>query len=454
MGVASPIWLWGLLGLMVPVAIHLLSRKDMRVIRVGSLRHLEHATTRQAIRIHLNAYLLLALRCLIVALVAMLLAGLYLANQASTTRWVLVEGNLGKKDLWRSVIDSLEEQGYEARRLQQGFPLVAEKNEDPSSPDYWALAEQLSNIQLDRCVVISEDRLAGFAGARPARNTRLTWLTARPDSARFVLLAVQAGDSVALRLGRSDEISTSFETLRLPSSQARAAMPAEDQPGAEATNMPPIRVVLSGTKIADEERRVVSAAIRAIGSNGIVPIQVKEVPPDGIVEGEWLIWLSADAPPARGIANVIRKSPDLVATAVPTTSNTREGPLLVRAADGGVEPKEDNRGAKPAVGSVTTALERCWIITQTLTPSSAVRSQFTLQLATLLLGNATQQLNRATERHDRRLLPEGEIFSTQEASAISNNTSVKDKRSAGDMLAIALVALLAVERLIANRQQL
>ena len=45
MGVANPIWLWGMLGLMVPIAIHLLSRKDMRVIHVLSLPRLTRSSS-------------------------------------------------------------------------------------------------------------------------------------------------------------------------------------------------------------------------------------------------------------------------------------------------------------------------------------------------------------------------------------------------------------------------
>jgi hypothetical protein len=473
MGVVNPIWLWGLLGLMVPIAIHLLSRKDVRIIYMGSLRHLEHTTTRQAIRIHLNAYLLLALRCLIVAIVAMLLAGLYLNNQTRSTRWLLVEGNLGQDNQWRSLIDSLEADGYQTRRFQRRFPLLAESDEDHAVPDYWTLASELDDMQLDRCIVVSRDRAVGFAGARPGRSAKITWLTAPANSKRFVLVAARAtGDSVVMRVGQSSETLTSFETLRLPASQERAAMEAWSDTSnivdtlasaADATLqtgdaallnkvMPPVRVVLSGTTIADEERQVIRAALRAIDENGILRIELNEAKPSDITEGDWLIWLSADEPPAGRMTNIISRFRSRKATEMQTTNSRPDAPLIVREWPCG-NTAPDIHADKTPGGPATAAGGNCWTITQLLTPSTALTGQLTLQLATLLLDDANRQLNATARQHDQRQLSETETFSAQPAPATHRNASEK-KRSAGDVLAIIVVALLATERFIANRQQL
>jgi hypothetical protein len=471
MGFVNPIWLWGMLGLMIPVAIHLLSRKDMRIIRVGSLRHLEHATTRQAVRIHLNAFLLLALRCLIVAIVTLLLAGLYLINK-NTTRWVLVDGNLSEDEKWQSLVDSLTAQGYEARRLQQGFPLLEDADANSSPPDYWTLAEQLSNLQLDRCIIISRDRFVGFVGERPRQDTNLTWLTMSPDSARFVLSTSQtAGDSVVMRVGRSNDIRTAFETLRLPASAEQDAVrewsSASVTRDTNATarmsetvrfatdSPPPVRVVLSGTSITSEERRVLSAAIHAIQANGIVPIEFKEVSPGETFESDWLIWLSADDPPERGASHIIRRSSDLPATRMLKTTNYRHGaPIIVRAEDDDNNPQHGGIGDKKVASSEALVSVNRWFITEDLTLSAAVRGEFTLQLATLLLGDADRQLNSVVRLHDRRQLPETETFATPIAGASPGITAKEPQRSARDVLAILLVVLLATERFIANRQQL
>ena len=73
-------WLWGLVALALPVAIHLLSRKEGRVVPLGSLRHLRETTSQQFRGIKLNEYLLLALRILLLILFVLLLAGLFWKN--------------------------------------------------------------------------------------------------------------------------------------------------------------------------------------------------------------------------------------------------------------------------------------------------------------------------------------------------------------------------------------
>lgn len=475
MGVANPIWLWGLLGLTVPVIIHLLSRKDMRVIRVGSLRHLEQATTRQSIRIHLHAYLLLALRCLIVALVTMIVAGLYLSKRSHATQWLVVEESLERDESWRSVIDSLEAQGYEARRLQPGFPLLSRTGEDHAVPDYWLLAEQLSDLQLDRCVVISLTRLVGFAGERPRQKANISWLSASPDSTRFVLIAHRApGDSVVMRTGRSNETQTTYETVRLPSNEARAAIRAwsgtppasdvssppnngtlaEDTVEITTKNMHPVRVVVSGTAIAEEERRVMSAALRAIDGNGILPIEVKEVQPGDLPEADWLIWLSADQPPPNQITNFIGRSREVATTAVTTTTLRYDAPLLTRDWQCSSIPQESEKNEDTSSSADAVRVRNCWVITQPLTVSAAVRGQLTLRLATLLLGDANRKLNRTARLQDQRRMPDTEVFSKHPSGTTARITPSGEKETSAQLLAVLLVALLATERFIANRQQL
>ncbi|MGC3945176.1 MAG: BatA domain-containing protein [Chryseolinea sp.] len=445
MGLLNPIWLWGLTGLLVPVAIHLLSRKDMRIIKIGSLRHLELGTTRQAIRIRLNAFVLLALRCLIVALLAIFLAGLSLRDSGKATRWLVIENGLEQTVEWKSLTDSLSNQGYELRRLEQGFPLLDASSDRNSIPDYWMLSQQLSRILLDRCVVISRDRMAGFSGKRVAFDSSITWMSTSSDSSRFVIaLNRSVPDSSMARVGRSNDMSTVYETIKMPSSQessilqmwnkqsvtdSLAAITTGTVQGSDAPgklnnssqnngNIPnTIRVVISGTSVSPEERRIVEAAIDAINSNGIISIQSLYTQPNTQLHGDWLIWLSADEPPANSVVNVIRKS-------LGEQSSTSVRPLL----------------------------DRGWI-TRPLTLSNALREQFTLQLASLLLKNNSDRLNHIARDYDQRTMPESFRFTSGSASQEDLPTRTHQIESGG-LLAIIIAFLFACERFVANRQQL
>lgn len=431
MGLLNPMWLWGLLGLGVPVIIHLLSRKDLRVIRIGSLRHLQDGTTRQAIRIHLHNYLLLALRCLIVVAAALLLAGLYFNEKPKHLRWILVEGDLAEEDQWRGIIDSLENDGYELRRLQTGFPLVAGSLSSQTVPDYWKLAENLARVQLDRCVVISRSRQTGFAGLRPFQDARVSWLTATNDSSRFTLASRQVSrDSARIRLGNSNGRSASFETTL---SAARVTSPPLAAPQILLT---PLRVVVSGTNIDAEEKRVVMAALRAVQTQGMVTLDIRESTPAEIGEGDWLIWLSSDAPPATAIKGAIVKKP---AQQSDNTSLWLGADMFTR------EISQEPRTASP--------FERLWTLTGPITMQNAVREHLTLQLANILLSDWNEALIKASSSRDERQIPELQMFAFGAAKSNITHT-VPIRRASAHWVAILLMSLLVAERWIANRQQL
>ena len=107
---ANPSFLWALAGLAVPIAIHLLSRKEGRVIRVGSLRHVEESNTSQFKSIRLNEILLLLLRMLLVILLALFLSGAQCSGPGSkNVKWVVAEQGAN--------VDSLVTKGYELHEM-------------------------------------------------------------------------------------------------------------------------------------------------------------------------------------------------------------------------------------------------------------------------------------------------------------------------------------------------
>ncbi|NND11568.1 MAG: hypothetical protein HKN96_10170, partial [Flavobacteriaceae bacterium] len=69
-----PSYLWALLGLIVPLAIHLWSKKEGKTIKIGSIKLLSEADSKQSRSIKLNEYWLLLLRMLSVALLVFILA--------------------------------------------------------------------------------------------------------------------------------------------------------------------------------------------------------------------------------------------------------------------------------------------------------------------------------------------------------------------------------------------
>src|SRR5690349_19991703 len=96
MKIADPILLWTLGGLAIPIAIQLLSRKEGRVLKLGSLRHVQGTSTQQFRGIRLNEVPLLVVRCILIGLFCFIVAGLFFAG-ARETKWVVVEKGLDQQ---------------------------------------------------------------------------------------------------------------------------------------------------------------------------------------------------------------------------------------------------------------------------------------------------------------------------------------------------------------------
>src|SRR6478735_1525798 len=202
----NPIWLWGLTGLLIPIGIHLLSRKEGKVIRVGSIRHLEETSTRQFRNIRLNELTLLALRCLLITLIVLLLSGLsFNSYNTKDTNYVLLEKGMEREPDFQPLIDSLERKGSEVRWLSRGFPLLKDSASLDSKIQYWSLVESLQKEKARQIVVLAYNYVNGFKGKRAGIPENIKWISKSPGPAEFTLNAVRLSpDSVLLRKGKTD----------------------------------------------------------------------------------------------------------------------------------------------------------------------------------------------------------------------------------------------------------
>ena len=98
MELINPIWLWGLSGLLIPIGIHLLSRREGKIIKIGSIRHLEETNSKQFKSIRLNELALLLLRCLIITILVLFLSGFHFQALEKSGKWLLVESGLERDD--------------------------------------------------------------------------------------------------------------------------------------------------------------------------------------------------------------------------------------------------------------------------------------------------------------------------------------------------------------------
>lgn len=267
---ANPSWLWALTGLAIPLAIHLLSRKEGKVIRVGSIRHVEESNTSQFKSIRLNEVLLLLLRSLMVTSLVFFLGGAQCSNPpgSNRTKWVMVEKGVEVN------VDSLTSSGYELKTLPEG--------------EYWKVAEELGRLPHE-IVVISHSRVENYKGQRVALPENVRWMSAQQPARQFAATAWQAGDSVFTRTASSGSLSTSYRTtLGVPDS---------------IEIKQPQKITISIAADDKNEADILAAALNVLRTEYRLPIQISSESPT------WIFWLREAMPKFSGDQQVVFSRP-------------------------------------------------------------------------------------------------------------------------------------------------
>ena len=217
---ANPMYLWALLGLAVPVAIHLWSKDEGKTIKVGSIANLRESENAQTRTLQLNEWLLLLLRLLAIALLVFILAEPFAQTKTKNQELVyLVEPEILKIDTFKTSMDSLAE-SKAVRLLQEDFPEYnAADSVKTAATNYWQLAQDFETLKADSLVVYSQTLLSGFKGKRPEITENVNWVTI--DSAQTtagVVALIRLQDSVEVL-----EVKSTKEQLRFKKSVREAA---------------------------------------------------------------------------------------------------------------------------------------------------------------------------------------------------------------------------------------
>ncbi len=368
----NPAYLWALSALAIPVAIHLLSRKEGRVIRVGSLRHVEESNTSQFKSIRPNEILIFILRALMFICMVFFLAGAQCtSSDPSSSRWLVVETGIDKDPIYRPTIDSLVKNGFEQHFLAPGFPLEA-----PSGvvPNYRMLALDLGTLGFE-VVVISWSKANRFLGTRIPIPPNVRWITADHAPITYPAYARQFGDSLLTRTATSSGAGTNYSSqLEFgPSQDTWRDSIAVDNPISQ-------RVHLFADADHEDLKRVFDAALSVLKKDFHLPVVVT----GDAAAADWVFWLS-DARP---------KLPATVHAA-----------LLDAQASG---PIFEQTGPNT------------WAIRQLKDRSDAIRHNLVLELYRLMYSA------EKTDPSDVRSLPEAMAFSNVPSTDQSNPTPTRD----------------------------
>lgn len=212
---ANPSYLWALLGLLVPLAIHLWSKKEAKTIKIGSIQLFDESNSRQSSSIQLNEWLLLLLRMLIVALVVLLMAGPQWRTKGDRKQVTyLVETSLAIDASISKILDSLQENSP-VFLLANGFPAWEADGDyqmHKEQPNYWQLVQKMDSLRSDSIVVFTKALQKGFRSMRPNTQKKIHWVVTDTEGIQDQpLMAFKGKDGIELVTVSSNSTATQIK---------------------------------------------------------------------------------------------------------------------------------------------------------------------------------------------------------------------------------------------------
>lgn len=186
MSFLHPSYLWALLGLAVPLAIHLWSKKQGKTIKVGSIKFLYTSDSQKSKRLQISEFWLLLLRMLILTFVVVILAEpLWKTKVENSPITYMFEASLLSTPRVKHLADSLH-YSFDVRLLKAGFPTYQTELstiDTTEVPHYWQLAKAMESLATDSIVVFTQGFMKGIQGKRPEINKPINWVTLNPGKA-------------------------------------------------------------------------------------------------------------------------------------------------------------------------------------------------------------------------------------------------------------------------------
>lgn len=186
-GVSSPWLLIMLLVLLVPIAIHLLSRSKGRLVPFANIALIKAVKQKQNVQIQLVERILLALRLLLLLLATLLLAGFYISGQLTSQPSMILIGedwlNFSNPDERQRLAQELGENtaivlDVSQSRLTAKDVLAWKASHVPTTPrNLWAQIYAVSKVLSSQTElhVFSTNRMSQFSGNKVPIANELTW---------------------------------------------------------------------------------------------------------------------------------------------------------------------------------------------------------------------------------------------------------------------------------------
>ncbi|MEJ1222390.1 BatA domain-containing protein [Sediminicola sp. 1XM1-17] len=334
MSFLNPTYLWSLLGILIPIAIHLWNRKKVLTIKVGSIKMLTASEPKRTSSIRPNEWWLLVLRILMITLFGFILAGPIINKTKQKENLVyVVDPELLHLKSMEQLIDSLPSQAL--RIMVSGFPLAEDYDVETNKfdvPNYWQMAQEMQHLETDSIIVFAKGLVSGIHGMRPATSVGINWIVLDTDEKTTALLeAMVDKDSIELLSMASDRKSLSFTKSNIAKNSEKIRFnDTEDSIQINGNRIgvkpnPPLKILIVADDGLVNELKYLRAAYRAVGKFLDQPIEMKRVTKIDTLDLEayaTLVWLSENKSKNHPITSLLYR-PDSLANELIVPGDTR-----------------------------------------------------------------------------------------------------------------------------------
>lgn len=438
MSFAQPSYLWALLGLLVPIAIHLWSKKEAKTIKIGSVQLLSESKSRQSSSIQLNEWWLLLLRMAIISLITLVMAKPQWQSKVNNSKLTyIIEPEFAKNEKFMARFTDLQAD-QEIRLLQSGLPINDTEyanSEDFNSGDYWSLASEMDALQTDSIIVFTNGYAKGLKGARPETNHDINWIVL--DSAQTVekpFLAYQTEKNITLFTANNSPVASKIATKNIELSDvyqltsngdslqvSSSSSSSSSSSNSNSTKIPLIQqptleVSLIYADSLSADKRYITAALAALSTYLNRDIKVESSLDNEVLENkesDLTIWLSIKPAPVSAQKKLVFKND--------TISNA----LIIKGED-----------------------DNTFYITERITTENAVFGRLTENLLSIL--DVNKEVKELQAKADIRSVTEADL----ETNFIENKASKTHQASwnLNPYLWVVLFVLLILERFVAYKR--
>ena len=274
----SGVFLFGVLGVLIPIIIHLLSKKAAKIVEFGSIRFLTATRTKTMKSLQPSQWWLLLLRCVMITILAIVLSQPFLAtDREKKDVGYLIDPSLKEEQWFDAMIDTLpKDRSY---WLGIDYPLITDPVPVGIEANFFDVMQVVPDPTIASWHVVSPLHQSSFDGPIRSFPQAYEWVQPPMNPKKVVAYGYEKGGEDFELEATFDEWNSSFESKE----------------GADVYDEALVNVLLHVDEPFQELSRIFELALATL--ENVIHLTIQKVPSPEMAD--WVIWLSEEVPPQR-----------------------------------------------------------------------------------------------------------------------------------------------------------